>query len=79
MEAAMSRYLATIAGTLAILSGAVLVSDSDAQAGASASAPSKYNHANQVAAAQQANRQAHRNDFGITEYSSSSAKNTPRR
>jgi hypothetical protein len=75
MEAAMSRYLATIAATFAILSGAVLLSDS-AQAGASASAPSKYGHASQVAAAQQANRQAHRNDFGITEYSSSSAKTT---
>ena len=68
----MYRYLATIAGALAILSGPVLVSDR-AEAGASASAPSKYNHANQVAAAQ-ANRQAHRNDFGITEYSSSSAR-----
>ena len=69
----MSRSFATIAATLAMLCGAVLVSDS-AQAGASASAPSKYNRANQIAAAQQANRQAHRNDFGITEYSSSSAK-----
>jgi hypothetical protein len=74
----MSRYLATIAGTLVLLSGTVLVSDS-AQAGASASAPSKYNHASQVAAARQTNRQAHRNDFGITEYSSSSAKNAPQR
>jgi hypothetical protein len=55
----------------------VLVSDS-AQAGASASAPSKY-RANQLTAAQQTNRQAHRNDFGITEYSSSSAKNAPQR
>ncbi len=71
----MSRYFATIAATLAILSGALLVSDS-AQAGASASAPSKYGHSSQVAAAQQTNRQAHRNDFGITEYSSSSAKTT---
>ncbi len=74
----MSRNFATIAGTLAILCGTVLVSDS-AQAGASASAPSKYNHASQVAVAQQANRHAHRNDFGITEYSSSSAKNAPQR
>jgi hypothetical protein len=73
MEAAMYKYLATIAGALAILSGSLLVSDR-AEAGASASAPSKYSHANQVAAAQQANRQAHRNDFGITEYSSSSAR-----
>jgi hypothetical protein len=71
----MFRYLATIAGTLAILCGALLVSDR-AEAGASASAPSKYNHANQVAAAQQTSRQAHRNDFGITEYSSSSAKSS---
>ena len=74
----MSRYFATIAATLAIVSGAVLVSGS-AQAGGSASAASKYNRANQIAAAQQANRQAHRNDFGITEYSSSSAKNAPQR
>ena len=73
----MYRYLATIAGTLAILSGSLLISDR-AEAGASASAPSKY-RANQVAAAQQSNRQAHRNDFGITEYSSSSAKNAPQR
>ena len=72
----MYKHLATIAGTLAILSGTLLVSD-PAAAGASASAPSKYSHANQVAAAQQTNRQAHRNDFGITEYSSSSAKRSP--
>ena len=70
----MFRYLAAIAGTLAILSGALLVSDR-AEAGASASAPSKY-RVNQVATAQQATRQAHRNDFGITEYSSSSAKSS---
>ena len=72
----MNKYLATIAGALVIVSGALLVSDR-AEAGGSASAPSKYNRANQLAAAQ-ANRQ-HRNDFGITEYSSSSAKNAPRR
>jgi hypothetical protein len=73
MEAAM-KYLATIAGTLVILSGALLVSD-QANAGASASAPSKNQH--QAATAQQTNRQARSNDFGITEYSSSSAKRTP--
>jgi preprotein translocase subunit SecG len=78
MEAAMHKSLATIAATLAILCGAVLLSDS-AQAGASASAPSKYSRSSQVAAAQQTNRHAHRNDFGITEYSSSSAKNAPQR
>jgi hypothetical protein len=73
MEAAMYKYLATIAGTLAILSGAVLESDR-AEAGASASAPSK----NQRVATQQQgqiNRTTGRNDFGITEYSSSSARN----
>src|ERR1700680_1649265 len=72
MEATMYKYLATIAGTLAILSGALLVSHR-AEAGASASAPSKYARANQLAS-QQTVRQAGRNDFGITEYSSSSAR-----
>jgi hypothetical protein len=70
MEAAMRKSLATIAGALAILCGALLVSDS-AQAGASASAPSK----NQRVATQQqgqVNRSA--GSFGITEYSSSSAR-----
>jgi hypothetical protein len=73
MEATMYQYLATIAGTLAILSGALLVSDR-AEAGASASAPSKYSSAHHVASHQTV-RQAGRNDFGITEYSSSSARN----
>jgi len=50
----------------------VLLSDS-AQAGASASAPSKYSRANQQVVMQQG--QTKRNDFGITEYSSSSARN----
>jgi hypothetical protein len=72
MEAAVYKYLATIAGTFAILCGALLVSDR-AEAGASASAPSKYSRANQLAS-QQTVRQAGRNDFGITEYSSSSAR-----
>jgi len=68
----MFRTLATITGTLAVLSVAVPLSDS-AQAGASASAPSKYSRANQQVASHQG--QIKRNDFGITEYSSSSAKN----
>jgi len=68
----MFKSLATITGTLAILSVAVLLSDS-AQAGASASAPSKYSRANQQVVMQQG--QTKRNDFGITEYSSSSARN----
>ena len=74
----MYKHLATIAGTLAILSGALLVSGR-AEAGASASAPSKYQHANQLASTQQTNRQARSSDFGITEYSSSSAKNASQR
>jgi hypothetical protein len=68
----MYRSLATIAGALAILCGALLVSDS-AQAGASASAPSKYTRPSNQLVMQQG--QTKRNDFGITEYSSSSARN----
>ena len=68
----MYKSLATIAVTLAILAAALLASD-PAEAGASASAPSKYAHTSQVAAVYQVrtNRQAQRRDFPITEYSSS--------
>jgi hypothetical protein len=80
MEDAMSKCLVTIIGALGILSGSLLPIDS-AQAGASASAPSKYAHANQVASASQSqvstNRAAHKPAFAITEYSSSSAR-TPK-
>jgi len=68
----MFKCLATIAGTFVILSGALLLSNR-AEAGASASAPSKNQHANQQLVMQQG--QTKRNDFGITEYSSSSARN----
>jgi hypothetical protein len=75
MEEAMFRCLATITGTLAILSLALLLSGR-AEAGASASAPLKNQRSSQLASQQgQANRHAGRNDFGITEYSSSSARN----
>jgi hypothetical protein len=75
MEEAMFKCLATITGALVLVSAAVLVSDR-AEAGASASAPSKLSHASYLASHQgTANRQAARNDFGITEYSSSSARN----
>lgn len=69
----MYKCLATVAGTVAIVSAALLT---PAQAGGgSASAPSKYGHSSQVAATQiQTKRQAQRNDFAITEYSSSSAR-----
>jgi hypothetical protein len=75
MEDAMSKCLVTIIGALGILSGSLLPLDS-AQAGASASAPSKYAHASQVASASQVstNRAAHRPAFTITEYSSSSVR-----
>ena len=74
----MSKCLVTIIGALGILSGSLLPLDS-AQAGASASAPSKYARANQVASASQVstNRAAHRPAFAITEYSSSSVR-TPK-
>jgi hypothetical protein len=45
-----------------------------ADAGASASAPSKNTRASQLAA-QQSSQHTAKNDFGITEYSSSSARN----
>jgi hypothetical protein len=73
MEEAMNKSLAIIAGTVAILSGALFTSNS-AVAGGSVSAPSKYAHANRVASQQAQLRQAGRSDFGITEFSSSSAK-----
>ena len=70
----MYRCLAAT-GTLAILAAALLVSGR-AEAGASASAPSKYTNTSQVAAVHQVrtNRQPRTSDFGITEYSSSSAR-----
>jgi hypothetical protein len=74
MEAAMIKRFATIAGAAAVLAAALLVSGG-AEAGGSASAPSKYRNANQVATVQaQTNRTATRSDFPITEYSSSSAR-----
>ncbi len=65
----MIKHLAI--GTLAILAVAVTL-NGRAEAGASASAPSKNSHANQVASTQ--NQQATRNGFAITEYSSSSSR-----
>ena len=70
----MTKRLATIMGTAAILAAALLVS-AGAEAGGSASAPSKYRNANQVAKYQApTNRTATRTNFPITEYSSSSAR-----
>jgi len=74
----MYKSLASIAGTFVILAAALMVSGR-ADAGASASAPSKYAHTSQIAAVHQVrtDRQARRPDFGNTEYSSSAR--TPRR
>lgn len=69
----MARKLAVVAAILAV----GLLATSRAEAGASASAASKYTNANRVASnTARTNRQAQRSDFAITEYSSSSARNT---
>jgi hypothetical protein len=71
----MSKSIAAATGTLAVVAVALLTT-LPAQAGASASAPSKYSSTHQVATAHSARtRQARSPDVGITEYSSSSAKN----
>lgn len=71
MEAAMRKLLVTAIASLAIISGSLLVANR-AEAGASASAPSKYS--NQAASAHQVQTARHER-FAIMEYSSSSAKN----
>jgi hypothetical protein len=71
MEAAMRKLLVTAIASLALVSGSLLIANR-AEAGASASAPSKYS--NQAASAHQVRTVRHEN-FPITEYSSSSAKN----
>jgi hypothetical protein len=79
MEAVMYKCLAAVTGTLAI-AAVVLLASHPAQAGASASAPSKYGHSSQVATTHhvRTDRLARNPDVAITEYSSSSAKNPPR-
>jgi hypothetical protein len=68
----MTKRLATITGTAAILTTALLVSGG-AEAGGSMSAPSKYRNSNQVATYQPQTNRTARTNFPITEYSSSSA------
>ena len=58
--------------TLTILFAAVSLTGR-AEAGASASAPSKYSRSSQMAAHQNGHKTA-KNEFGITDYSSSSAR-----
>lgn len=69
----MRKSLVTITAALALASGVLLISGR-AEAGGSASAPSKYTNAKQVASVNPA-RTNRRSDFPITEYSSSSARN----
>jgi len=59
----------------AIVIAAPLLLAQSASAGGSASAPSRYSPNRQVAIAHQTH-QTQKNDFAITEYSSSSAKTT---
>jgi hypothetical protein len=69
----MSKSVAVLSGALAVVAVALLAT-CPAQAGASASAPSKLAHTHQVASSHDTRaRQAH--NVGITEYSSSSARN----
>jgi hypothetical protein len=70
MEAAMRKLLVTAIASLALVSGSLLIANR-AEAGASASAPSK--DSNQAASAHQVRTVRHEN-FPITEYSSSSAR-----
>jgi len=75
----MSRCAVAIVGALAILFGS-LPPFGSAEAGSSASAPSKFRHTSQVATVDQmrTDRPAKKPVFGITEYSSSSARNASR-
>jgi hypothetical protein len=71
LEEAMITRLAAL--TIIILFAAVSLTGR-AEAGASASAPTKNSRSSQLAA-QQTGRTTAKNDVGITEYSSSSARN----
>jgi hypothetical protein len=75
MEGLMCKSLVTIAAALAILSLGSLASDR-AQAGGATSAPSKYNNASHTANLVQVrhHQRVLTAEFGITEFSSSSAK-----
>ncbi|MGO9595833.1 MAG: hypothetical protein ACLPZ0_19500 [Steroidobacteraceae bacterium] len=75
MEGLMCKSLVTIAAALAILSLGSLASDR-AQAGGATSAPSKYNNATHTANLVQVrhHQRVQAAEFGITEFSSSSAK-----
>jgi hypothetical protein len=71
-EEAMHNYI-TIGKLVVVAAALVILAAGRAEAGASASAPSK--NKNQQFAQQQSGHKTAKNDFGITEYSSSSARN----
>ncbi len=71
LEETMTARLAAV--TLTVLFAAVSLTGR-AEAGASASAPSKNTRSSQLTA-QQTNHKTAKNDVGITEYSSSSSRN----
>jgi len=75
MEGLMCKSLVTITAAVAILSLGSLASD-PAQAGGATSTPSKYNNAAHAANMQQVrhHQRVQTANFGITEFSSSSAK-----
>jgi hypothetical protein len=75
-EEAMLSYL-TIGKFVIIAAALVVLAAGRAEAGASASAPSKNARSSQLAQHQTGHKTA-KNEFGITEYSSSSAHSRPR-
>jgi hypothetical protein len=76
LEEIMSKYLAI--GKLSILAVALLVLAAGHANARGARTPSLNNSGASQLAAQQANHKPTKNDFGITEYSSSSARNRSR-
>ena len=71
----MTKRLATVTGTAAVLAAALLVSDVAEAGGGATSAASKYRNADQVVTnLARTNRATARSDFPITEYSSSSVR-----
>jgi hypothetical protein len=76
MEGLMCKSIVTIAAALAILSLGSFASDR-AQAGGATSAPSKYNNASHTAnLVVRHHQRVQTAEFGITEFSSSSAKSS---
>jgi len=77
MEGLMCKSLVAMTAALAVMLLGSLVSD-HAQAGGATSAPSKYNNTSRAASLEQVrhHQRVQTADFGITEFSSSSAKSS---